>query len=155
LYQYLQYENTSSIAWNSRFAGEPCFPHGIKGIFVSGGASFGVDCVIFQQVTVGSNTLSDSKGFGAPKIGDRCYIGAGAKIVGNVKIGSNVRVGANAVVFFDVPDNSVVVGSEFHAKSEPMDNRFYSFRGRWEYFSGGSWYPVVDLAVLGRLQGQL
>ena len=37
------------------------------------------------------------------------YIGAGAKVIGNIKIGNNVRVGANCVVFFDVPDNCTVV----------------------------------------------
>lgn len=156
LYQYLQYENNSSIAWNSTFAGEPCFPHGMKSIFISGGAKFGEDCVIFQQVTVGSNTLADSKGVGAPRIGHRCYIGAGAKIVGNVLVGDDVRIGANAVVFRDVPSNSVVLaGEQTVLQKESVDNRFYSFRGRWEYFCKGRWYPVEDPAVLQRLGRQV
>lgn len=153
LYAYLQYENNSSIAWNSTFKGEPCFPHGMKSIFVSGAATLGRDCVIFQQVTIGSNTLPDSKGFGAPTIGDRCYVGAGAKIVGRVLIGDDVRIGANAVVSRDVPSRSVVVpGEQVIYSRESLDNRFYSFRGRWMYFSGGDWHPVVDAEVLARLE---
>ena len=52
-----------------------CFPHGIYGIFISQGASIGENVVIFHQVTIGSNTLNDSKGFGAPTIGNDVYIG--------------------------------------------------------------------------------
>jgi len=60
----------------------PSFPHGAYGIFISGGAEIGANAVIFQQVTIGSNTLPDSNGRGAPRLGDDCYIGAGAKLVG-------------------------------------------------------------------------
>ena len=41
---------------------------------------------VYQQVTIGSNTLKDSKGAGAPVIGDNVHIGAGAKIIGGVRI---------------------------------------------------------------------
>ncbi|MBB3119612.1 serine acetyltransferase [Pseudoduganella violacea] len=155
LYGLYQYENGSSIAWDSQFAGEPCFPHGPKSIFVSGGAKIGRNCVIFQQVTIGSNTLPGSKGMGAPTIGDNCYIGAGAKIVGAVRVGHNVRIAANAVVYEDVPDNSVVLSGEQRTvtRAAPLDNRFYSFRGRWMFFSDGAWTPVVDAAVLAGLSG--
>lgn len=152
LYALLQYENNSSVAWNSQFEGEPCFPHGMKSIFISGAAKFGHDCVIFQQVTVGSNTLIDSKGFGAPIIGNRCYIGAGAKIVGKVRIGDDVRIGANAVVTRDVPAKSVVLAGEQVVRSRPMlDNRFFSFRGRWMFFANGQWNEVDSPALLARL----
>lgn len=154
IYELYQYENSSSLAWNAHFDGQPCFPHGIKSIFVSGGARIGSGCVIFQQVTIGSNLLPDSKGLGAPVIGRNCYIGAGAKIVGKVRIGDNVRIGANAVVFRDVPDNSVVVSgsSEVIQKSSAPDNRFYSFSDRWVYWENARWCPVTDESVLARLE---
>ena len=44
-------------------------------------------------------------------IGDNCYIGTGAVILGPIKIGNNVTIGANSTVIHDVPDNAVVVGS--------------------------------------------
>jgi len=156
LHGWYQYENNSSVAWNARFAGEPCFPHGMKSIFVSGAAEIGKNCVIFQQVTIGSVMIPDSNGRGAPSIGDNCYIGAGAKIVGKVRIGDNVRIGANAVVYKDVPDNSVVVvgGTRVVAREGVPDNRFYSFRGVWTYWEDGRWHQVTDAAVLARLKGE-
>ena len=45
-----------------------------------------------------------------PIIGDRVYIGPGAKLFGKIRIGNDVAIGANAVVTKDVPDNAVVVG---------------------------------------------
>lgn len=102
----------SWIGWNTEMAGVPCFPHGINGIFISGDAKLGKNVVIFQQVTIGSNRLFDSKNQGSPVIGDNCYIGAGAKIIGNVTIGNNCRIGAGTVVTKDVSDNSLVVGGD-------------------------------------------
>lgn len=99
----------SFIPLSVEFLGEPCFPHGIIGIFISNQAVIGKNCVIFHHVTIGSNTLVDSKGYGFPSIGDNVYIGCGAKIIGNVKIGNNVRIGANCVVTSDIPDDSTVV----------------------------------------------
>lgn len=154
LYSWLQYENTSGISWNAKFAGEPCFPHGMKAIFISGGAVLGRDCVIFQQVTIGSNTLIDSKGFGAPVIGDRCYIGAGAKIIGRVTVGDDVRIGANAVVTRDVPSGSVVVAGQQVVKlREGLDNRYVSFRGRWMYFTNGEWRSFDSPDQLAAIEG--
>lgn len=84
-------------------------PHQFYGIFISQGATIGKNCTIFQQVTIGSNTLGDSKSAGAPVICDNVYIGAGAKIIGAVTIGKNARIGANCVVVNDVPENATVV----------------------------------------------
>ena len=39
-------------------------PHGLSGIFISQGASIGTGCTIFQQVTVGSNMMRGSRGYG-------------------------------------------------------------------------------------------
>lgn len=99
----------SYLPLSAQFAEKPEFPHGISGIFISQGARIGKNCTIFQQVTIGSNTLSDSKTFGSPTIGDNVYIGCGAKIIGGVKVGNNVRIGANCVVVTDIPDNATVV----------------------------------------------
>lgn len=49
-------------------------------------------------------------GEGYPTIGNRCFIGAGAKIIGNIIIGDDVVIGANAVVTKDIPSGSVVGG---------------------------------------------
>ena len=87
-------------------------PHGFNGIFISTKAKIGENCVIFHQVTIGSNTLSDSKNSGFPIVGDNVIIGAGAKIIGKVTVGNNVRIGANCIVVDNVPDNCTVVLSK-------------------------------------------
>jgi serine O-acetyltransferase len=77
------------------------------GIVISGDAVFGDDCVIRNGVTVG---LKHEGQRGAPTIGNRVDIGAGAKILGAIRIGDDVLIGANAVVLIDVPSNSIAVG---------------------------------------------
>lgn len=132
------------IGIDSKFKSPPIFPHSLHGIFISGGAEIGNDVVIFQHVTIGSNTLSDSKGKGAPIIGDNVYIGAGAKIIGNVRVGNNCRLGANVVVTTDVPDNSVVVLEKPRIiHKENMDNKFYTtINGVRGYRHNGKFTPL-------------
>ena len=77
------------------------------GIVISGDTVFGDDCVIRNGVTVG---LRHTGHRGAPIIGNRVDIGAGAKVLGNIRIGDDVAIGANAVVITDVPANSIAVG---------------------------------------------
>ncbi|RKT44269.1 serine O-acetyltransferase [Thiocapsa rosea] len=77
------------------------------GIIISGDAVFGDDCVVRNGVTVG---LRHRGVRGAPVIGDRVDIGAGAKVLGPIRIGKDVAIGANAVVIQDVPDGCLAVG---------------------------------------------
>jgi serine O-acetyltransferase len=65
----------------------------------------GSDITIVSGVTIG---MRNKRIF--PTIGDRVYIGAGARILGAIHVGNDVSVGANAVVLVDVPDRSVAVG---------------------------------------------
>lgn len=134
------------IAYDSCFEGQPCFPHGMSGIFISSKAVIGRNAVIFQQVTIGSNTLKDSKLFGSPKIGDNVYIGAGAKIIGNITVGNNCRIGANAVVYQDMLDNSVAVLSPTRLiQKESNDNRFFTMKNNeWGYFEDGTFVKVSN-----------
>jgi serine O-acetyltransferase len=77
-------------------------------------------------------TVGDSDKKGAPIIGDNCYIGAGAKIIGRVSVGNNVRIGANAVVVKDVPDNCVVVNqpSRVIQKNVRLNNKYSGIRNK-------------------------
>lgn len=97
------------ITGGSLFDSKPNLPHGIKGIFISDCAHIGKNCTILQQVTIGSKIPGDKSG---PIIGDNVFIGAGAKIIGNIKIGNNVKIGANCIVVEDVPDNATVVAQK-------------------------------------------
>lgn len=130
-YRILINKYNSFLPLSIDFADKPVFPHGIRGVFISSGAKIGANCVIFHQVTIGSNTLKDSKKCGAPIVGNNVYIGCGAKIIGNIKIGHNVRIGANCVVCEDIPDNSTVVLGKPRIinKDKLQDNRFIIWEG--------------------------
>lgn len=96
--------------------------------------------------------MPDSKRVGAPTIGDNCYIGVGAKIIGKLTIGSNVRIGANCVVYEDVLDNCVVVSaSQKIIRKDKLVNRFYSFHGKWVYYKDGKWVEEKDEKTIGAL----
>ena len=76
-----------------------------NGVVIHEEVIVGNDCMIMQQVTIGM--IGDGE---VPTIGNRVYIGAGAKIIGKVSVGDGARIGANAVVTRDVPDNCTAVG---------------------------------------------
>ena len=65
----------------------------------------GRNCSIITNVTIG---LRNKWEF--PTIGDNVFIGAGARILGNVTVGDGAKIGANAVVIKDVPPGTTVVG---------------------------------------------
>jgi len=64
-------------------------------------------CTMTHGVTLGTAGLGKE---GAPVLGDNVFLGAGAKVLGNVVIGNNAKIGANAVVVSDIPSNSTAVG---------------------------------------------
>lgn len=147
----------SWISVDAQFANMPIFPHGIYGIFISGGVSIGSNCIIFQQVTIGSNNLIESSNLGSPSIGDNCYIGAGAKIIGKIKVGNNVRVGANAVVVQDIPDNTVVTNGyqKIITKDYLLKNRYcQKYNGMWRCFDNGIWAYINDKNELDILESR-
>ena len=76
-----------------------------NGIVIHPDSIIGVNCLILQQVTIGTHRRP-----GAPIIAGHVDIGAGAKVLGPVRIGAHVQIGANAVVLSNVPDGATVVG---------------------------------------------
>ena len=68
-------------------------------------------CVIGKGTAIQANVvLGGSNGRPGPKIGDNCYIGAGAVVIGDITVGNDAIIGANAVVNKDVPEGVVVAG---------------------------------------------
>lgn len=115
----------SYVGIGSRIAGKPYFPHGCVGVFISNDAVIGRDAVIFQQVTIGSNTLPGTRHPGSPVLGDGVYLGAGAKVIGGIIVGDYCRIGANAVVTRDMPSNSVAVCAATQViQKDHLDNAF-------------------------------
>lgn len=78
------------------------------GIVVGNGAKVGSDCDISQGVTIGASGEGERRG--SPVIGQRVYVGPGAKLCGPITVGDGARVDANAVVNRDVPAGATAVG---------------------------------------------
>lgn len=77
------------------------------GVIISGDAILGDDVILRHGVTLG---LKHEGERGAPQLGNRVEVGAGAKILGNIRIGDGAKIGANAVVLHDVPAGAIAVG---------------------------------------------
>ena len=93
----------ADIPLNCRLGGGLLIPHP-NGIVIHPEAELGPNCLVFQQVTIGT------RGGGAPRIEGHVDIGAGAKIIGALTIGKHAKIGANAVVLEDVPAGATAVG---------------------------------------------
>lgn len=129
-YSHICKRNNAYIPLNAQISKDVAFPHGISGVFISQGARIGNGCTIFHHVTIGSNTLKESEGFGAPVIENDVLVGAGATIIGNVHVGSGARVGANATVVKDCPANATVVASNARVimHEEKRKNMFVKYK---------------------------
>ena len=78
-------------------------------IIINPKAVLGKNINIATGVTIGQENRG--KRAGTPTIGDNCWIGTNAVIVGNITIGSDVLIAPLAFVNFDVPDHSIVIGN--------------------------------------------
>lgn len=81
-------------------------------------AEIGMNCNIAIGVTIGQENRGRREG--APKIGNKVWIGTNAVIVGAVTIGDEVLVAPNSFVNFDVPPRSIVIGNP--ARVIPSEN---------------------------------
>lgn len=97
----------ADIPINATLGGGLLIPHP-NGIVIHASATVGPNCLIFQQVTLGTGGHGSPPG--APNVGGHVDIGAGAKILGGITIGEHARIGANAVVLQDVPPHATAVG---------------------------------------------
>lgn len=78
----------------------------------------GIAVVIHQRAKIGKNvmispcvTIGGRSGiFAVPQIEDDVFIGAGAKVLGDVTIGRGAVIGANAVVLKSIPAGAVAAG---------------------------------------------
>lgn len=116
------YGNTCDIKPNTIIGKGVRFPH-LIGIVISKNAIIGNYCTIFHGVTIGAIELQGITDR-APRIGNNVYIGAGAKILGDISIGDNVKIGANAVVTKDIPSNVTVVGVNSIINVSTSENEF-------------------------------
>jgi serine O-acetyltransferase len=88
--------------------GPGLFINRFGGIYIHGDAIVGSNINVTHGVLLGQTNRGARAG--APIVGDRSFLGAGAKILGRVTLGNDSAVGANAVVTKDVADKEVVGG---------------------------------------------
>ncbi|MEM8861769.1 MAG: serine acetyltransferase [Chloroflexota bacterium] len=67
--------------------------------------SMGENCSVIAGVTIGMRNIHEF-----PDVGNNVFIGAGARLLGDIKVGDDTLIGANSVVIKDVPDGATVVG---------------------------------------------
>lgn len=65
----------------------------------------GANCSVIAAVTIGMRNE-----WAFPTIGNHVFIGAGARVLGDITIGDHASIGANAVVIHDVAPGTTVVG---------------------------------------------
>lgn len=90
--------------------------HNALGVVIHPDTTFTGPAIVFHQVTLG-NAWSPKRE-GTPTIGSHVFIGAGAKILGDVTLGDYSVIGANMVVTRDVPSGHVVSG---YGDPRPID----------------------------------
>ena len=95
----------ADIPLNCQIAGGLLIPHP-NGIVVHPTALIGPNCLLFQQVTIGTNGPKE----GSPVLEGHVDVRAGAKILRPLRIGRHAKIGANAVVLSDIPENATAVG---------------------------------------------
>ena len=95
-------------------------------IVVSASAQLGAHCKILSDVTIGGQGRYDVPG--APVIGNRVFIGSGARIIGPVTIADDVVIGANAVVIHDVLEPGITVAG--NPARKVSNNGSYHFLNR-------------------------
>ncbi|MGE7634494.1 triple tyrosine motif-containing protein [Bacillus paramycoides] len=100
--KYILFTYNSVIPYTAEIGRGTRLGYGGIGVVIHSQAKIGENCVIGQNVTIGSK---GSKSI----IGNNVYIAPGSKCIGG-EIGDNVIVGANSVVTKDIPNNCVVAG---------------------------------------------
>lgn len=102
-YRFWSIVSGADIPLNCQIGGGLLMPHP-NGIVIHPDAVIGVNCLIFQQVTIGTN------GKGVPSVGGHVDIGAGAKLLGDIVVNSHVKIGCNSVVIKSFDESDIAVG---------------------------------------------
>lgn len=107
LYRFVEWTCGISLAYTVKVGRRVRIWHHSGMIF--GAREIGDDVHLRQNTTMGVARRGSPR-WQKPVIGDRCDIGAGAVIAGDITIGHDSVIGANAVVLKSVPPYSVAVG---------------------------------------------
>lgn len=84
----------------------------------------GENCSVIAAVTIGMRNE-----WVFPVIGNNVFIGAGARLLGEITVGDGAKIGANAVVLSDIPAYATAVGVPARViksarAGNPIENKF-------------------------------
>lgn len=111
----------SSIPFKAEIGRGTRFGYGGMGVVIHERSRIGEDCIISQQVTIGGRAGH----INPPRVGNRVYVGAGAKLIGDIDIGDECVIGTNSVVMQNVPNRSVVAGIPARIIKSNIDITYY------------------------------
>ena len=98
---------TAQISYKADIGDNIRLPHSAMGVVISSKAVISSNQTIYHQVTIGINeNLPQEKQ--KIQINENCYLSCGCKII-SAEVGKNCKIGPNAVVFKNLPDNTVYV----------------------------------------------
>lgn len=101
-------KNGIQIPWNTSIGKGFYIGHPYN-ITINPDSVLGDNVNIHKGATIGQENRGKRKG--APKIGNKVYIGVNSTVVGNITVGDDVLIAANTFVNCDVPSHSIVIGS--------------------------------------------
>jgi len=104
--RYCQFLTGVDIAPGAEIGSGLRISHG-TGLVIGGYAKIGRGALLLHGVTIGSPHPGEVEKM--PVIGDNVFIGAGAKVIGDITIGDDVFIGVNAIVAVDIPSGSRVL----------------------------------------------
>ncbi|UOY91610.1 serine acetyltransferase [Ectobacillus sp. JY-23] len=113
LKSFIHFRFNSIIPYTAEIGKGTRLGYGGIGVVIHAKAKIGANCVISQNVTIGSRET-------LPTIDDYVFIGPGTKCLGG-RIGDNVVVDANSVVTKEVPSNCVIAGVPTKVISTDME----------------------------------
>ena len=106
LYRMIYLFHNTHLHYETQIGRGTHLAYGGIGVVIHKDAVIGENCVIESNVTIGGRNNCPR----VPVIGDRVFIGSGARILGDVHVGSGSVIGANAVVLHDVPPRCTAAG---------------------------------------------
>ena len=101
------YRYNCDISPSAQISPSVKFPHP-TGVVIGSNAIIDKECIIYQQVTIGSN-FGDDNSMAHLEPGTK--VGAGAKIIGGITVGEQCVIGTSAIVTKDVPSHCMVIGA--------------------------------------------
>ena len=117
LHHHLYFRLHADISPQANIAPGLRMPHPV-GIVIGDSVEIGSNAYILQGATLGGDCGKRIDGHTQPILGDNCFVGTNAVILGPIILGDRVIVGAGSVVNKSFGDGFVLVGSP----AKPLKN---------------------------------